>query len=262
MNRLTRIACTVAFAAALAACNRTAPAPASTDGGTPATTAAAPTASATPETPLDPQIVAAAQAAAESVYEHAKTTKPVAGKDYVVIDNGSPLLPLDGKVEITEVFAYWCPHCNEFQPLVDAWKAKLPDYVRFTPVPMAGGQNDTLAKVFYAAEMTNQLDKVHDRMFGAIHRDRVLKPNATQEEVLAFLGSHGLDAKAFGSTMDSFAMTGKLNQAKQFEIRSGIEGTPTLVVNGKYRVQGDTQEDMLRIATALAAQEHAAGTGK
>jgi len=256
MTRLTRIACTVAFAAALAACNRTAPAPAASDTGTP--TAASTPAAATAETPVDPQIVAAAQAAAASVYEHAKTTRPIAGKDYVLIDNGAPLQPLDGKVEITEVFAYWCPHCNEFQPLVDAWKAKLPDYVRFTPVPMAGGQNDTLAKVYYAAEMSGQLDKIHDRMFGAIHRDRVLKPNATQEEILAFLGAHGIDAKAFGSTMDSFAMTGKLNQAKQFEVRSGIEGTPTLVVNGKYRVQGDTQEDALRIATALAAQEHGA----
>ncbi len=252
----------VLFAAALAlsltACNKgDAPATTASTRDTPAAAAASPAA----ESQVDPEIVKQAQAAAKVIMEQAQTgPAPVEGTDYVVIKDGSPWQPLTNgeTAEIAEVFAYWCPHCAEFQPLVDAWKPLLPKTVRFAGIPMSGGNNDTLASVFFAAEMTNQLPQVHDRMFNAIHLDRVLKPNASRDEVLAFLASHGIDAKAFAGAMDSFAMKGRLNQAIQFARRSEVEGTPTLIVNGKYRVLGKTQEDMLRIATALALKDNAA----
>ena len=244
------------LALGLSACNKdTTPAPT-------AGTAEAPAATATvTPTQVDPQIAAQAQAAAKMIMEQATTgPAPVEGVDYVVIKDGSPWQPLTNgeTAEIAEVFAYWCPHCAEFQPLVDAWKPLLPKTVRFAGLPMSGGNNDTLASVFFAAEMTNQIPQIHDRMFNAIHLDRVLKPNATRDEVLSFLASQGIDAKAFAAAMDSFAMKGRLNQAVQFARRSEVEGTPTLVVNGKYRVIGKTQEDMLRIATALALKDNAA----
>jgi thiol:disulfide interchange protein DsbA len=40
--------------------------------------------------------------------------------------------------------------------------------------------------------------------------------------------------------------------------RVGIEGTPTVVINGKYRVLGKSREDELRIADQLITQELAA----
>ena len=60
--------------------------------------------------------------------------------------------------------------------------------------------------------------------------------------------------------MKSFAVSGKINRAKQYAQRSKIESTPTLIVNGKYRVQGRTYDDMFRIADALIAQERGANT--
>ena len=41
-------------------------------------------------------------------------------------------------------------------------------------------------------------------------------------------------------------------------IASGLEGTPTLIVDGKYRVQASTHEEALRIADQLIAMERAA----
>ena len=247
------------LALGLSACNKDTATTAPAAGTTKASAVAA---GATPtESAVDPQIAAQAQAAAKVVMEQAATgPAPVEGTDYVVIKDGSPWQPLTNgeTAEIAEVFAYWCPHCAEFQPLVDAWKPMLPKTVRFVGLPMSGGNNDTMASVFFAAEMTNQIPQIHNRMFKAIHQDRVLKPNASRDEVLSFLAGQGIDAKAFAGAMDSFAMKGRLNQAVQFARRSEVEGTPTLIVNGKYRVLGKTQEDMLRIATALAAKDNAA----
>ena len=44
---------------------------------------------------------------------------PVEGKDYVRLAQPVPM-PSSGKVEVVEFFGYWCPHCNSFEPAIDA----------------------------------------------------------------------------------------------------------------------------------------------
>ncbi len=239
----------------LAACNKTADAPADA-----AATPAADTAAATAPMSDAPATTDTAAAATPDVpAETNAKSNLVEGVDYALIPNGQPLQPLDGKVEVVEVFAYWCGHCFAFEPSIQAWKKKLPADVRFTAIPLSGGPNDTLARVYYAAETTNQVDKVHSPIFNAIHVERSLPPNANAEEIESYLAKKGVDSKALGAAMNSFAMSGRLGQGLQFAQRSGVEGTPTLVVNGKYRILGKSQDDQLQIANGLIAQERAAG---
>lgn len=232
----------------LAACNKPADAPAA-DAPAAATDAPATDAAAGSD--------AASQPAAPA--EMGIKADLVEGTDYVSIPNGQPLQPLDGKVEVVEVFAYWCGHCAAFEPSVEAWKAKQPDYVRFTPIPLSGGANDTMARVYYAAETTGLLGKVHPLMFDGIHAAQAIAPNANADAILAYLGKKGVDAKTLGEAMNSFAMSARLGQGLQFAQRSGVEGTPTLIVNGKYRVLGKSHDEQLKITNALIAREHAAG---
>ncbi len=207
----------------------------------------------------DPTITAAADAIAASAASAAAAGPAlVAGTDYIEIANGQPYRPLEGKVEVVEVFAYWCGHCASFQPLVDAWKRKLPADVRFTYVPLAGGPTDTLARAYFAAETSGQLDKTHNAVFKAIHLTRNLSQRPTAEEIAAVVGKQGVDGKTFADAMNGFAIGGHLNRAQQFAMRSGVESTPTLVVDGKYRIVGKTLEDTLRIANQLIAQQRAA----
>lgn len=226
----------------------------------PAATAATPAAEAA-ATPAaeDPNVAAAAETiAAAAAAASAAAPALVLGTDYVEIANGQPYQPLDGKIEVVEVFAYWCGHCASFQPLVEAWKRKLPDDVRFTYVPLAGGPADTLSRAYFASEASGQLDKTHNAIFNAIHLTRTLTQRPTAEEIAALVAKQGVDGKRFTDAMNSFAIGGQLNRAQQFAMRSGIEATPTLVVNGKYRVLGKTLEDTLRIANQLIAQQRSA----
>jgi len=217
--------------------------------------AAAP--AATAETPAPDAATPPTEAAAPPAAPGGLTP----GTDYVEIPNGQPYLPLNGKVEVVEVFGYVCPACAQFQPLVNSWEKKLPANVRFTYVPAAfGGPWITYAKAYYAAESLGLVERTHNDLFKAIHIDQTLKGERGMDsvaDVAAFYGKHGVDAKQFASTMESFAVNAKLNKAKQWAIRSGLEGTPTIIVNGKYRVLGKTFPDMLRIADVLIAQESA-----
>lgn len=248
---------TPAPAAAPAAAETTAPANEPVPADEPAASgdAQTPAPAATSETPASEAVAPAAPAAP------AASGALTPGTDYVEIPNGQPYLPLNGKVEVVEVFGYVCPACAQFQPLVNSWEKKLPANVRFTYVPAAfGGPWITYAKAYYAAESLGMVERTHNDLFKAIHIDQTLKGERGQDsvaDVAAFYGKHGVDAKQFASTMESFAVNAKLNKAKQWAIRSGLEGTPTIIVNGKYRVLGKTFPDMLRIADALIAQESA-----
>lgn len=225
----------------------------------PATTAVAAT-----ETPAAPSAGPAAEPAAVNDNPIVAPTGPalVPGTDYVEIQGGQPFDPLDGKIEVVELFGYVCPACNAFQSTVRAWKARQPADVRVTYVPALFGPDWTpYAHAFYAAESLGLVDKTHDAVYDAIHNKQTLpgegeKP--TMAPIAAFYSQYGVSAEQFTNAMNSFAINGKLNKAKQFAIRSQISGTPSLIVNGKYLVKGRNWDDMLRIADQLIAQERAA----
>ncbi len=192
--------------------------------------------------------------AVASVGTWAKTSALVDGTDYATIAGGRPYAPLGGKIEVVEVFGYWCPHCAEFQPKLSSWTRTLPADVRFSYVPAVFSAGDSFARAYFAAEHFGVLARTHDAMFPAIHVDGVLAQNASVDEIATYYGQHGLDAAKAKSYMTTPEVDAKLAHAHQFALRSEVEGTPTLVINGRYRILGDSHEDSLRIASQLIAQ--------
>ena len=189
-----------------------------------------------------------------------KGPAPVADVDYTVIEGGQPYAPGKGKIEVVEVFGYTCPHCAHFEPAIGAWKAKLPADVTFTALaaPM-GGQWIPYARAFFAAQSLGLAGRTHAAMFHALHVEGTLplsKP--TPEEIAGFYASRGADPQRFIAAMASPAVDAQLTRAREFMIRSGVAGTPAIVVNGRYRVIGTSFEDMLRITDHLVARERAA----
>ncbi|MBN8264719.1 MAG: thiol:disulfide interchange protein DsbA/DsbL [Xanthomonadales bacterium] len=241
----------------LAACKQDAPAAA-----TPAdaNTAAAAKQASTQDAATLATAEANAKAAADAA---AKAPPPVLGTDYVEIPNGQPFEPADGRIEVAEIFGYVCPFCAAVQPTVSAMKAKFPPDVRMVYVPAAfGAMWDNYAKAFYTAEAMGLVDKTHDAMFRAIHIDKTLKGERgmdTPDEIAAFYAAYGADPKQFVSSMESFAVATKVNHARQFIMNAFTNGdqagTPTFIVNGKYRVKGKSIDDMFRVLNQLIVAE-------
>ena len=156
---------------------------------------------------------------------------PVEGTDYFLID--TPDQPSGDKVQVVEVFGYSCIHCSDFQPYLSKWEKTLPADVQFSYLPAAfGGIWDTCARAFYAAQAMGVQEKSHDAIFKAIFVDKRV---TTGEDVPKLYADYGVDPKVFASTMQSFAVGAKIAAAHDQETRWGIEGTPTIVVDGKYR---------------------------
>lgn len=178
---------------------------------------------------------------------------------YALIEDGARLAPPDGRIEVVEVFAYTCGHCANFQPLVEAWLREQPKDVRFAYLPAAFNPGDAYARGYFAAESLGVLKRVHGEMFEAIHRAGTLPSRgAAFDEIAAFAAMQGADRARFLAAMSSPATDARMAAAREFAVRNGVHATPTLVINGKYRVQGRTFTDTLRIADALIARERAA----
>lgn len=244
----------------LAACNQ----PETPDPATPTAPASTAPVAATSDAPAAAATEAAAEIAPAGPIIPPSGPAPVAGTDYVEIAGGQPFQPGSGKIEVVEVFGYTCPHCASFEPLVSAWKAKLPADVQFTPVAAPfGGYWVPYAKAYYTAEVMGLVGRTHDAMFRAIHVERSLpvQPLPTPEQLAGFYAKFGANPQQFVSTMSSFAVDAKLKRAAQFLTRSGVESTPTLLVDGKYRVTAKSLEDSLRVADHLIAQQRAAQAG-
>lgn len=268
MTLMPRFGLTLAIVCALAACSSEAPTTSNSDTAatSEAVTPAAPGADPTAASGADGSTTAPmAAGGAETLVRTPGPIlpptgpAPVAGVDYVEISGGQPFQPATGKIEVVEVFGYTCPACANFEPLVTAWATKLPGDVQFTPLAAPfGGYWMPFAKAYYAAQSTGLLAQSHDAMFRAIHLERTLAQDASDAQVAEFYGRFGADPKQFANTMASFGVKAQMGRALQFMQRTGVESTPTLIVDGKYRITGKSWEANLGIAEHLIAAERAA----
>jgi protein dithiol oxidoreductase (disulfide-forming) len=161
---------------------------------------------------------------------------PVEGKDYVRLAQPQPVPP--GKIEVIEFFWYGCPHCNAFEPALDAWSKKLPADVSFRRVPVAFRDEPFLAhqKIYYTLENMGQLDAMHRKVFYAIHNERQRLDKTT--DIAAFMAKNGVDGAKFAQLFDSFSIQTKANQARKLAEAYRIDGVPAIGVHGRFFTSG------------------------
>ncbi|MCC6210038.1 MAG: thiol:disulfide interchange protein DsbA/DsbL [Burkholderiales bacterium] len=164
-------------------------------------------------------------------------------------------LPVDnpGKIEVAEFFWYGCIHCYNLEPAIEAWVPKLPPDAYFRRIPAVFNERWALdAGIYYAFESMGLLGKLHRPLFDAIHKDRLKTDNPAAFN--AWLAKNGVDPKQFETAVKSFSVQSKVMRANQFTGRARIDGTPALMLQGRYTIsaeQGGSLEGMLVNASRL-----------
>jgi thiol:disulfide interchange protein DsbA len=161
---------------------------------------------------------------------------PVEGTHYVKLSQ--PLPVAAGKIDVIEFFWYGCPHCNAFEPTLDAWQKKLPPDVAFRRVPVAFREEPFVAhqKIFYALDAMGLIPTMHRKVFYAIHgeRQRLDKP----ADIAAFMQKNGVDSAKFLENFNSFSVQTKARQATKLAESYKIDGVPAIGIQGKYFTSG------------------------
>ena len=164
-------------------------------------------------------------------------------------------------VEVTEIFSYACSHCNTFEPYMQSWKKKKADNVKLNRIAVAFGRKswEMMARGYVAAEMMGIVEESHIAMMDAIWKQG--KKFRSMDELADFYSGFGVTRSAFIANFQSFAADSQLRKSQRDAQLFGITGTPSLVVNRKYRIVGNKDvpdfDAMLDVVDFLVAKEAA-----
>lgn len=163
-----------------------------------------------------------------------------------------PLPPDRTRIEVLEFFWYGCPHCNDFEPIVAAWAARLPADVVFRRQPAIFDNEGWVpgARLFYTLEAINQLDRLHPLVFNAIHVER--RRLNDEKQLFDWVAGQSVDLPAFQAAWTSFGVQSRVGQARETSRRSRIGGVPAVVVDGRYlAVMPEKFQDLLPVLDQL-----------
>lgn len=182
--------------------------------------------------------------------------RPEDGRDYRRLEKLAPAEAARGKIEVVEFFWYGCPHCNAFEPRLNAWAAKLPADVVLRRVPVAFRDEFVpQQRLYYTLEALGKVGELHSRVFHAIHNER--KPTALEGQILEFAEANGLDRAKFQEMYNSFAISTKARRAKLLQDQYEVDGVPALGVAGRYYTDATLaggMDNALRVVNYLVAE--------
>ena len=206
----------------------------------------------------------------------------VEGKNYLAIANPQPTDQPD-KVVVTEVFSFGCPACNQFEPFLDKLRAELPKgaVLEFLPASFMTTEDWPVFQRAYLTAKAMGVDTPasHDAMFKAIwgpngplatydpttQRPKAMANMPTIADVAKFYAKYGAKPAEFVATANSFAINLQMKRADQQLIAWGVDSTPTIVVDGKWRLGPTTAggwQNMVDMTLYLVKKELAAKQAK
>lgn len=198
----------------------------------------------------------------------------VEGKHYIEIKPAQrpPDAPA-GIIEVTEVFSYGCIHCNRTIPLMDKLKKSLPSNARLGYLPASFNSAESwpmFQRVYYTAAALGVLPKMHDAVYSAVWTTnelavveadgrRLKSPQPTLEDAAkVFAKKAGIKPEQFLATAKSFGVEANCRRADQLVKHYRVDGTPSIVVNGHYRVNMSglkAEGELIELVNWLVAKE-------
>jgi thiol:disulfide interchange protein DsbA len=156
---------------------------------------------------------------------------------------------------VVEFFWYNCPHCNAFEPQLENWLKTLPKDVTFRRVPVAF-RDDFVPqqRLYFALEAMGLVDKLHAKVFAAIHGDKQDLSKAAS--IADWVAKQGVDMVKFNQQYSSFSVATKATKAAQLQNAYKVEGVPALGVAGRFYIDGTLTKSMeraLKVVESLVA---------
>ena len=176
------------------------------------------------------------------------------GREYLLVDPPQASL-VPGKVEVIEFFSYACPHCNHFEPALEAWARNLPSNVVLRRIPVIFGHRDwqPLAKLAITLDSLGESERLAGKVFHAVHEEHLDLGNPIVCADWAV--RQGIDRQKFLEAYGSFAVETRTQQANLKAQTYAVDQVPTLIVDGRFRtnpaIAGGNNEATLSVVDEL-----------
>jgi thiol:disulfide interchange protein DsbA len=200
----------------------------------------------------------------------------VAGTHFAILPQPQRTNVAPGKVEVMEVFSYGCPACNAFRGTMKKLKSSLPANAQLVYLPASWHPEENwplLQRSYFTAQALGVADKAHDALYDAIWKSgelSAMEPGSTNrlksklptiDDIANFFQkTAGVKPADFVATSKSFGVDLKMRQADNQIVAMKVDQTPTLVVNGKYKVMRESlkgDDQVIDLVKYLVARESA-----
>lgn len=187
-------------------------------------------------------------AQAEDVFEE--------GRQYIRLTQPIPISdPI--KIDVIEAFWYGCVHCYRLEPYIEPWIKTLAFDVNFRKVPaLFGAEWKVHGQLYYTVRALSLDAKVDAAIFDSIHQKNGRLNDF--DTMVKFFNIYGVSEDQFMKAYQSFGVRNQLRQADALIRGAQLQGVPSLVVNGKYRISSDSAggaKEMLEVADFLIKKE-------
>ncbi len=195
------------------------------------------------------------------------------GVNYARITPAQQTTVPSGKVEVMEVFSYGCPACNAFQPVMEKLRRSLPASAQLVYLPAAFNPAEDwpmFQRAYFAAQALGIAERAHQAMYDAVWKtgelgiivpgsNRLKDPLPSIEDAARFYARvAGVNPQQFLAMAHSFGVDSKMRSADAQILAMHVDSTPTVIVNGKYRVIRDSlksNDELIELVRYLVAKE-------
>jgi thiol:disulfide interchange protein DsbA len=150
------------------------------------------------------------------------------------------------RIEVIDFFFYGCPFCNELRPMLERWRKALPADVVFRRTPTVRRETwAPLARTYYTLELLGEADRLHEEVYKGYHDEEL---SMSRPEVMAdWARRHGIDRERWLTVYNSEDVTRLVEQARRMTQDYDIQGTPSVVINGRYLTSSGMTDDVKRV---------------
>ena len=158
------------------------------------------------------------------------------GAQYVTLDK-----TVANEPQVLEFFSFYCPHCYQFEQVwhvSDSIRENLPKDVKYTKyhVEFLGPLGKQLTQAWAVAIALGVEDKVSPLMFDAVQKQQSVQNADDIRKVFIQAGVKGED---YDAALNSFVVKSLVVQQEKAAADLGLQGVPSVFVNGKYMVKND-----------------------
>jgi protein-disulfide isomerase len=142
--------------------------------------------------------------------------------------------PADAKTSLVEFYDYDCPYCRASLPAVKKFYQAHKNDTRFSfiefPIKQLHGESAILAaKASLAAR--RQPDHYMDFHFALLSQEE----SVTEDDIFAQAARAGMDVNKLKADMTDPTIDKTLKSSIELAHKAGVDGTPTFILNGKFR---------------------------
>ena len=169
-------------------------------------------------------------------------TPELKGKFEILKDEPSTHQP--GKVKLVEFADFYCPHCHHFEEAgLPVIQKEFGNKVEATMVgfPVFRNKLPTPFDMYEQAKIMGKGNEMKKVLFRTIHQDKMtgVLDRSMRE---ALIKEVGLNPKAFEEGMASGKPAKAFEEGKQWGERIKVQYTPTLLLDGNIKIEGDNMK--------------------